>query len=180
MAMGNRFFAGFGALLFLVTSSALTVAVIVSLSSSNNNVSNTTTPAKSNSSLATLDFKPGAQLPTQFYTPQTKPLSHLQYSDLVKGTGAVVKSGDTITADYVGFFADNGKVFDDSALHGGAQTFSLSGVIPGWTVGIPGMRVGGVRELLIPSSMAYGSKGNSAIPPNSDLGFFVQVDAVKP
>lgn len=182
MAKRDRFFAGFGAALFLVTSSALTVAVIISLSHSNApaNTSSNSTAAKSNSnSIAALDFKKGTTLPSQLYKPGSQHPSNLQYIDVVKGTGPVVQAGATIQADYVGFLLSNGTVFDDSTADGGAATFPLTQVIAGWTEGIPGMRVGGTRELLIPSALGYGKQGNAGIPANADLGFFVQVDAIK-
>jgi FKBP-type peptidyl-prolyl cis-trans isomerase len=72
----------------------------------------------------------------------------------------------------------NGVIFDASADHGGPISFPLSGVIAGWSQGIPGMKVGGSRRLLIPANLAYGSQGNSGIPPNSDLVFDVTVTKI--
>ncbi len=181
MALGGRFFAGFGATLFLVTSSALTIAVILSLSSSNSNnskVSSTlSTTANSSSCPSGYGVSDGSIL--QGYTPQTKPIPHLEIGDLQKGTGATVPSGATVVACYVGALADSGAVFDTSNAHGGPLTFSLSSVITGWQLGIPGMKVGGTRELLIPAAMAYGSQKNGSIPANSDLVFYVSVLSVK-
>jgi peptidylprolyl isomerase len=68
-----------------------------------------------------------------------------------------------------------GQEFDSSWKRGEPATFSLSGVIPGWTQGIPGMRVGGRRELVIPASLAYGSKGQGTIPPNAPLVFVIDL-----
>ncbi len=180
----GRFFAGFGAALFLVTSSALTVAVILTLNQSNQSSSATTTntaqatstPSASNINAAG-SYTVGQTLPG--YTPLSKPLAHLEIYDLQKGTGASVSSGSTVTADYVGALADSGKVFDDSASHGGPQTFSLNGVIKGWTLGVPGMKVGGTREIMIPAGLGYGSQSVSGIPANSDLVFWIKVEAVK-
>lgn len=115
----------------------------------------------------------------QGYTPPKAKLTHLEIGDLQKGKGATVKSGATVTACYIGALADNGTIFDDSNAHGGPQTFSLNNVIAGWEVGIPGMKVGGTRELLIPAALAYGAKASGSIPPNSDLVFFVQIVATK-
>ena len=153
--MKGRFFAGFGAALFLVTSSALTVAVILTLTSSKGTPTTTTSNTKSTQNAI------GTKL--QGFTPLTSKLSHLEISDLQKGTGPVVKSGATVKANYIGALADTGIIFDTSAAHGGPATFSLNQVIPGWQLGIPGMRVGGTRELLIPASMAYGAQGNGSI-----------------
>ena len=180
MAVGGRFFAGFGATLFLVTSSALTIAVILTLSSGNNTnsvKSSLSTKANANSCPSGYSVSDGSTL--QGYTPQTKPVPHLEIGDLQKGTGAAVPSGATVVACYVGALANNGVVFDTSGAHGGPLTFSLSSVITGWQLGIPGMKVGGTRELLIPAAMAYGSQKNGSIPANSDLVFYVSVLSVK-
>jgi peptidylprolyl isomerase len=75
----------------------------------------------------------------------------------------------------------NGKQFDASWNDGSGQPvqFPLSGVIPGWTQGIPGMRVGGRRELIIPSRLAYGPAGKPpTIPPNSALVFVIDLHGV--
>ena len=163
--MRHRLFAGFGAILFLVTSSALAIAVVISLivnNSSSNNSSNT-----SNNAI-------GSTL--SGYKPVN--VTQLSYKDLKVGTGPVVPAGATISADYVGALASNGVIFDASSAHGGPQTFPLSGVIAGWQEGIPGMKVGGERELFIPASLAYGSQGNAAIPPNSALVFLVTVRSI--
>lgn len=105
----------------------------------------------------------------------------LKYVDLKVGTGTAVKSTDTITANYTGWTTD-GKAFDsslDAAFnHVQPAQFALSGVIPGWTKGIPGMKVGGIRRLIIPSALAYGTQGNQGIAPNSDLIFDVQIVSI--
>ncbi len=175
MAVGGRFFAGFGAALFLVTSSALTIAVVLSLSSSSSSKPNTTLTANANNTACPSGYSVPVGSKLQGYTPQTKPLPHLEIGDLKAGTGASVSSGATVSACYIGALADSGVVFDTSNAHGGPQSFSLSSVIPGWQVGIPGMKVGGTRELLIPAAMAYGSQKTGSIPANSDLVFFVLV-----
>lgn len=178
MAKRDRFFAGFGAALFLVTSSAITIAAIIALTQSNTPTQSASSPvAKASNSSNSQGPKIGSKL--KGFTPLTKPLTKLEIANLQKGAGAVVKPGATITANYIGALADSGVIFDTSASHGGPQTFSLSQVIPGWQEGIPGMRVGGSRELLIPASLAYGSHGSGAIPPNSDLVFLVTVVSVK-
>ncbi len=98
--------------------------------------------------------------------------------DLVVGTGPTVKAGQTVTVNYVGVLYKNGKEFDSSWSRNQPATFPLTsgGVIPGWVQGIPGMKVGGRRELIIPASLAYGSKGSgSTVPPNSPLVFVVDL-----
>lgn len=95
--------------------------------------------------------------------------------DVVPGTGAEVKAGDTITAHYVGWLTD-GTVFDSSVERGQPLTSALSGLIQGWQQGIPGMRVGGIRRLDIPAELAYGAAGSPpSIPANARLVFEFQM-----
>jgi FKBP-type peptidyl-prolyl cis-trans isomerase len=114
--------------------------------------------------------------------PQGPPPTHLVVKDLIKGTGAVAKPNSTVTVQYVGVLYNTGKQFDASWNDGTGTPiqFSLAGgVIKGWSQGIPGMRVGGRRELIIPPSLAYGKKGSgSKIPPNSTLVFVIDLHAV--
>lgn len=129
-------------------------------------------------------------------TPTSGPLSHepvikvpagpppksLVIKNLITGTGATAAVGDTIYVNYVGVLYKNGKLFDASwrDTPGKAISFPLSNgsVIPGWVKGIPGMKVGGRRELIIPPSLAYGKAGSgSVIPPNATLVF--EVDLLK-
>jgi peptidylprolyl isomerase len=101
----------------------------------------------------------------------------LGIKDLVTGTGAEAKLGQSITVNYVGYLFDTGKVFDSSWSRGEPSTFTLEtgSLIPGWTQGIPGMKVGGRRELIIPATLAYGAKGTSGIPANSPLVFVIDL-----
>ena len=104
--------------------------------------------------------------------------STLVTKDLVAGTGATAKAGQTVTVNYVGVLYKNGKEFDSSWKNGQPASFPLTngGVIAGWVQGIPGMKVGGRRELIIPAKLAYGSRGNPpTIPPNSPLVFVVDL-----
>ncbi|MGA2455000.1 MAG: FKBP-type peptidyl-prolyl cis-trans isomerase [Solirubrobacteraceae bacterium] len=102
--------------------------------------------------------------------------STLETKDLIVGKGTEAQAGATVTVNYVGVLYKNGKVFDASWLRHEPSTFSLKSVIPGWTKGIPGMRVGGRRELVIPAALAYGAKGSPpTIPPNEPLVFVVDL-----
>jgi peptidylprolyl isomerase len=108
------------------------------------------------------------------------PPAELVKKDLKLGTGAVVKPGATITANYIGVACTTGKIFDSSWSRGQPAEFPLSGVIKGWTDGIPGMKVGGRRLLGIPAAQAYGATGQGAlIGPNEPLWFVVDVVSVK-
>jgi peptidylprolyl isomerase len=118
--------------------------------------------------------------------PSTAPPTTLVTKNIITGTGAVAKSDDELTVDYVGALYKNGKVFDASWSHGGAKgvpfqfELGVGDVIKGWDEGIVGMRVGGRRELIIPPALGYGKKGSPpTIPANSTLIFIVDLLAVK-
>jgi FKBP-type peptidyl-prolyl cis-trans isomerase len=100
--------------------------------------------------------------------------------DRVAGTGAVVETGDTVTCHYTGAVAKTGEVFQTSHDFGKPISFPLSGVIAGWTEGVPGMKVGGTRRLLIPAAKAYGSRPpyGSGIPADADLVFDIELVAI--
>jgi len=103
--------------------------------------------------------------------------SGLYLQDLVVGTGDTATLGRQVTVDYTGWLP-NGTQFD-SSKSAGRMPFSFTPgqgrVIDGWEEGIPGMKVGGRRKLVIPSSMAYGEAGRGSIPPNSVLVFDVEL-----
>lgn len=103
-------------------------------------------------------------------------IPELKIIDLVEGTGEVVPEGATITAHYTGALCNDGTIFQSSHDMGQPATFPLSGVIAGWQFGVPGMKVGGTRRLLIPAVQAYGTQSPSAnIPANSDLVFDIEL-----
>ena len=104
----------------------------------------------------------------------------LQVIDRTEGTGAVVEASDTVTCHYTGAIAKSGEVFQTSHDFGKPISFPLSGVIAGWTQGVPGMKVGGTRRLLIPSEMAYGSRPpfGSGIPADADLVFDIELVSI--
>jgi peptidylprolyl isomerase len=105
--------------------------------------------------------------------------SGLKITDLKFGTGTEVKKGDTIVAHYTGTL-ESGKKFDSSLDSGHPATFSLHQVVPGWQEGIPGMKVGGKRKLVVPPELGYGSRGMPPdIPPNAVLIFEIELIDVK-
>ena len=107
-------------------------------------------------------------------------VTELRVIDLVEGTGAVVPEGATITAHYTGALTKDGTIFQSSHDFGNAVSFGLHQVIAGWTQGVPGMKIGGTRRLIIPAALAYGSRSPSAnIPANSDLVFDIELEAIK-
>lgn len=106
-------------------------------------------------------------------------VASLEINDIEIGNGEVVNPGATITAHYTGALCKNGIIFQSSHDFGNAITFGLDQVVRGWTEGVPGMKVGGMRRLIIPSEMAYGSARAAAnIPPNSDLVFDIELVAI--
>ena len=106
-------------------------------------------------------------------------VTELQSIDIEVGTGETVQPGATITAHYTGALCKTGIIFQSSHDFGDAITFGLDQVIKGWTQGVPGMKIGGMRRLIIPSEMAYGSVRAAAnIPPNSDLVFDIELIAI--
>lgn len=106
-----------------------------------------------------------------------EPVTSLQVTDIQPGTGQAAKVGDCIDVKYYGTLASDGTVFDEhyTTTDGAAIRLEKGSVIDGWVQGIPGMKVGGVRRLVIPASLAYGSSGSGSIPANSALVFYVKL-----
>ena len=103
----------------------------------------------------------------------------LVIEDLVVGTGPTAVIGDTVTVQYIGTFT-NGTKFDSSYDRGTAYEFQVGAgrVIAGWDQGVPGMKVGGKRRLTIPPDLAYGSRGQGVIPPNTTLLFDIDMVSI--
>lgn len=107
--------------------------------------------------------------------------SGLKITELQVGEGAEAASGQTVSVHYRGTL-ENGKQFDASYDRGTPFNFPLGAgrVIKGWDEGVVGMKVGGKRKLVIPSDLAYGSRGaGGVIPPNATLVFEVELLDVK-
>jgi FKBP-type peptidyl-prolyl cis-trans isomerase len=106
-------------------------------------------------------------------------VKELEIIDTTAGDGEEVQPGATITAHYTGALCSNGVIFQSSKDFGLPATFGLDQVIAGWTRGVPGMKVGGTRRLIIPAEQAYGAQSPSPnIPPNSDLVFDIELVAI--
>lgn len=104
----------------------------------------------------------------------------LKIMDVIIGEGDTVPTGATVTAHYRGWLAQDGRKFDssyaDSRSGGAPTTFPLTNVVEGWQVGLPGMKPGGVRRLIIPSKMGYGKQGRPPqIPSDATLVFEVKM-----
>ena len=105
--------------------------------------------------------------------------AELQIEDIRVGTGAEAAPGKTVFVHYVGTLQANGKKFDASRDRGQPFSFPLGTgrVIKGWDQGVAGMKVGGMRKLIIPPHLGYGASGvgNGLIPPNATLVFEVEL-----
>ena len=104
-------------------------------------------------------------------------------TDLRVGTGTEVASGQTVTVIYTGWLYSNTAAENKGTVFNGPNQraqFSLNSVIAGWRQGIPGMRIGGVRRLVIPPELAYGSNTPDprVIPPNATLLFEVELVSI--
>lgn len=103
------------------------------------------------------------------------PAAELGIADIRVGDGAEVQPGDTVTVNYCGAGYGGLAVFDSSWSRGEPIAFPLSNLIPGWQEGIPGMKVGGQRLLVIPGSLGYGESGAPGIAPNETLVFVIEL-----
>ncbi len=107
--------------------------------------------------------------------------TELKVETLVQGSGEVIKASDSINASYFGWTSD-GVIFDGSKKKDASDdapiTFSLAGVIKGWTNGLAGVKVGSVVRLTIPADQGYGATGSGIIPPNAPLEFIVKVHKI--
>ncbi len=105
---------------------------------------------------------------------KTKP-SGLKYCDLEVGEGAEIKTGQKVVMNYSGWL-ENGKMFDSSYSRGETFSFNvgIGMVIKGWDEGVPGMKEGGFRILVIPSHLGYGDAGVGPIPGGATLVFLVE------
>lgn len=153
----ERVFALVGALLFFGTTAAVSVIVVLQ-SREQNKVDKANQGALEAATNQQNQPKEGQLKGTKLadFTPIEQPADKLQATDLKEGSGDAVKTEDTVTVHYTGAYAVNGEIFESSKDSGQTATFPLSGVIKGWTEGVPGMKVGGTRRLVIPGALAYG------------------------
>jgi peptidylprolyl isomerase len=114
--------------------------------------------------------------------PDEPPPTTLKAIDLIEGTGKEAKNGDTVSVQYVLVDYASGKEIESSWERNEPFSFELGtgGVIPGWDLGVNGMKEGGRRELIIPPQLAYGPEGSPpSIKPNATLIFVIDLVKVE-
>lgn len=103
--------------------------------------------------------------------------SGLRYIEVRPGSGAVAEVGDSVSVHYSGWLEDGTRF--DTSRQGDRGPFAFrvgtGNVIRGWHQGLPGLRVGGMRRLIIPPDLAYGATGTGPIPPNATLIFDIEL-----
>jgi len=159
----DRIFAIVVVVAFTVTTLGISFGVIWQMYQDSKQEDTTVQPQNANALQGTKlkDFTPVAQV------------DKLEITDPQPGTGTEVKAGDMVTVDYTGAVAATGVIFQSSLDTGQPATLSLGQVIKGWQEGIPGMKVGGKRRIVIPAADAYGANPpqGSGIPANAPLVF---------
>lgn len=113
--------------------------------------------------------------------PGGEPPAELSITDITEGDGPEAKAGDSVAVHYVGVAWSTGEEFDSSWDRGAPLNFQLGAgrVIPGWDQGVQGMKVGGRRQLVIPSHLAYGERGaGGVIAPGETLIFVCDLVSV--
>jgi peptidylprolyl isomerase len=111
--------------------------------------------------------------------PAGPPPNDLQINDLVVGPGPEATPGATVDVHYVGVEFESGEEFDASYNRGQSIEFPLQGLIQGWQDGIPGMRVGGRRQLIVPPEQAYGPAGGGHRLSGKTLVFVIDLLGVR-
>jgi FKBP-type peptidyl-prolyl cis-trans isomerase len=122
----------------------------------------------------------GAGHPAKFVATATTraSVSKLGVYPIIEGNGPIVKSGQSITVEYVGQVYPDGKVFDESWSNDSPVSFPIGtgGLIKGWDQGLVGQHVGSRVILVIPSALGYGATGSGTkVPPNADLIFVIDI-----
>ena len=134
--------------------------------------------------LADSPCPPTSAVPAEKVTPPPLPeaptfddIPELKTVDITVGDGEEIKAGDCVELRFHGTLAKTGAAFQGGSNYADGEPYRSTpdGFVPGFAKGLVGMRVGGERQILIPSDQAYGDKANGEIPANSDLVFTVKV-----
>jgi FKBP-type peptidyl-prolyl cis-trans isomerase len=179
----QRVFALITAVLFFATTVAFTAVVIWELNQNQSSEQELNELLQSSEAEELQNQEPrenalqGTQL-ANFDTVES--VDSLEVIDLEEGSGTEVQEGATVTAHYTGAIARTGVIFESSLDGGEPATFPLSAVIQGWQQGVPGMKEGGTRRIIIPADLAYGEAGSPPnIGPNEPLVFDIQLVSVE-
>ena len=118
--------------------------------------------------------------PTVTIAPALGAATDVVTKTLIPGKGATLKATDVLTFNYCGVGLVTQSQFDSSWANGAPITYGLAELIPGWSVGMPGMKVGEQRLLILPGSQAYGSTPPSSdILPDESLAFVVELVSIQ-
>ncbi len=158
--------------------SASTVAVVTSdCAIGAPGTAQTTAPAGSAVSSGLWVDWAGDAAPIVTVSDDAPPVTELVIADLAEGSGPAVAPGGTLTVNYCGVGLSSGEIFDSSWTRGEPITVPLDGLIQGWIDGLPGMKVGGKRVLVIPGALAYGNSPPPGIEPDETLAFAIELTA---
>jgi peptidylprolyl isomerase len=158
------------------------LALVLGLAACGSDEETAATPTPTPTATATPDLTDLSVKPV-IAKPTGDPPAELVKRDIVVGKGRPAKAGDEVTVQYVGASFSTGEEFDASWNSGQPFPFTLGAgqVIAGWDQGVPGMRKGGRRELVIPAAKAYGDTGSPpTIAPGETLIFVVDVVGIAP
>jgi peptidylprolyl isomerase len=154
--------------------SLIIVTTALSLSACGGSTVASNTESSTSSGLPTVSANAGAK-PT-ISKPEGAAPTTLVTKDIIEGSGPAAVATSTMTVHYTLLTWSKGEVVESSWDSGSPATFPLANVIAGWQQGIPGMKVGGRRLLIIPPDLGYGAQGaGGAIGPNETLVFVVDV-----
>jgi peptidylprolyl isomerase len=154
--------------------SIIIATTALSLTACGGSTVTSSTESSSDSALPTVSDNAGAK-PT-ISKPEGAAPTTLITKDIIEGSGVAAVATSTMTVHYTLLTWSKGEVVESSWDSGSPATFPLANVIAGWQQGIPGMKVGGRRLLVIPSDLGYGAQGaGGAIGPNETLVFVVDV-----
>ena len=120
------------------------------------------------------------ETPTITVAPALAPATEVVTKTLKAGKGAPIKGTETLTFNYCGVGLVTQKQFDSSWANGAPITYGLDSLIPGWGVGMPGMKIGEQRLLILPGSQSYGPNPPTPdILPDESLAFVVQLFSIQ-
>ena len=115
----------------------------------------------------------------EFDAPEGPAPTELVITDIVEGDGAVAESGSTVKVHYAGVEYESGEEFDSSWGRGEPIDFPLAALVRGWPEGIPGMKVGVRRKLVVPPELAYGPAGGGHFLSGKTLIFVIDLLGVR-